>query len=62
MNIKGGMYMATILYILLVFFTPMQFNFFWFFVSVLFSLVETGGRIIYRYTTDKSLAGHMEEL
>ncbi len=54
--------MATIFYLLLVFFVPgVPFNWIWLFISLLFSIAETGTRVIYRYTTDKSLAGHEEE-
>ncbi|HSD98604.1 MAG TPA: hypothetical protein VLB73_02820 [Patescibacteria group bacterium] len=54
--------MATLFYILLVFFVPgVPFTWLWFLISVLFSLAETGGRVVYRYTTDRSLAGHEEE-
>jgi hypothetical protein len=54
--------MATLFYLLLILFTPIRFNLFWFLVSIVFSLVESGGRVIYRYTTDHTLAGHEEEL
>lgn len=55
--------MATLFYILLVLFVPgVPFSWFWLLISLLFSLVESGGRIIYRYTTDKSLAGHEESI
>ncbi len=55
--------MATLFYLLLVFLSPSaQFTWFWFLISILFSVAETGGRIIYRYTTDKSMEGHEEEI
>jgi inner membrane protein involved in colicin E2 resistance len=55
--------MATIFYLLLVFLSPhIQFNWFWFLISIIFSLVESAGKVIYRYTTDHTLAGHEEEL
>lgn len=53
--------MATLFYLLFVFLNPVvHFNLFWFSISLLFSFAEQGGRVIYRYTTDKSLAGHEE--
>lgn len=54
--------MATLFYLLLVFVTPVGFNLFWFLVSIVVSLVESGGRVVYRYTTDHTLAGHEEEI
>lgn len=54
--------MATIFYILMIVFVPMPFSWLWFGISVLFSLAESGGRVIYRYTNDRSLAGHEEEI
>lgn len=53
--------MATLFYLLLVFFVPgVPFTWLWLIVSIIFSLLETGTRVIYRYTTDRSLAGHEE--
>lgn len=55
--------MATLFYLVLIFFAPQAtFNWFWFFISIIFSLLETGTRVIYRYTSDRSLAGHEEEV
>lgn len=55
--------MATLFYIILIVFDyHIRFNWFWFIISIIFSLAEEGGRRIYRYTTDKSLEGHEEEV
>lgn len=54
--------MATIFYLLFVFFVPgVPFSWLWLLISLVFSVLETGGRVVYRYTTDRSLAGHEEE-
>ncbi len=55
--------MTTIIYLLLVFFVPgVPFSWLWLFINPVFSVLETGGRVIYRYTSDKTLAGHEEEI
>lgn len=54
--------MATLFYFIFVLFTSVRFNLLWVFISIGFSLVESGGRVIYRYTLDHTLAGYEEEL
>lgn len=55
--------MATLFYFLLIVLSPgVQFSWMWLFISIIFSFAEAGGRVIYRYTTDKTLAGHEEEI
>lgn len=53
--------MASLFYFCYILFSHARFNLFWFIVSIIFSFVETGGRVIYRYTTDQTLAGYEEE-
>ncbi len=51
--------MATLFYILFVIFNHhVGFNLGWFLISLIFSLAWDGTRVIYKYTSDKNLAGH----